>query len=448
MNFSDSKIFFILILLFSPILSFAQVSHVVFVTEEQSIKPNESSGAITIQTQNSSAESENVGETSDVFLQSSSPTGKFSSNAENWEDAEKMTMNSNWANRTFYYKDSAMGTFTINVRVVGRTSLKEWTASQKITVSSSETINNNTSGEVLSANTESSMIPAESATSGAVAPSYATLASQLEVSAGGDRLTTPGSPISFQALIKKNNYSNSAVKFQWSFGDGYTDDGALVSHIYKYPGDYAVVLNARAGNTFAVARLKVKVAQLDLKLAETDAYVEISNNATSEVNLFNWKIISNHKGFIFQPDTIIFPKSNIKIDRSLLKIKGEQEENTVLKNHLGEVVASLPKITEAEDLKEASARMNEIWRETASVLDKAMVLNLVKESEPKPVKKIVPEEAGEIAGESVEYRQMLEDGADTEPLGEVIYESPTRKSFISKMMGFLIDLFAPLGEVD
>ena len=118
-----------------PAVSHAQVSKIVFTTEPQTVKPSEISGTTTIQTQDSLSVSTAVGETSDVFVTSSSATGEFSSNAMNWESVTKMTMNKNWANRTFYYKDSTVGTYTISVKVVGRTSLKEWNASQTITVS-------------------------------------------------------------------------------------------------------------------------------------------------------------------------------------------------------------------------------------------------------------------------------------------------------------------------
>ena len=124
------------------------------------------------------------------------------------------------------------------------------------------------------------------------------LSAQLEIIAGNDRTTSPGSPIWFQATIKKNTTS-AGPELNWSFGDGNIGVGSLVSHTYKYSGDYAVVLNARAGDIFSVSRLKVKVVESNLSISDKGEYLEITNNSGAEINLFNWKVENKGRGIYF-----------------------------------------------------------------------------------------------------------------------------------------------------
>lgn len=421
------------IFLLLPLFVSAQVSKISFTTLEQNIKPNTLSEAITIQTQDSSGSSLQTTETLDLEFLSTSATGEFLNSSGN---AAAKTMNANTANRTFYYRDSNQGTFTLTVNATGRTSGEQWSVSQKITVSADgETA---PVGEVLAANTGNSGTQnSQSATSGAATPAYSTPTSQLDVLAGSDRATAPGSPISFQATIKKNNVANSAVSFSWSYGDGNVGEGALVSHMYKYPGEYAVVLNARAGNSFAISRFKVRVLDPKISITDKGDYTEIANETNGEINLFNWKLVKNGQAFIFQPDTIILPKSKMLIDDSLLTMKGQEEGEMVLKNFLGQVVAKSSTMTDQVQRAELSNKLQSMKLEATALL------STVKPSAaPRGIAvKVSAVKQGEVAGESVEYQEMLKEGTSTEPLGEVIYESPIKKNTFQKVVEWVIQIF-------
>ncbi len=106
----------------------AAVAKLEFVTPARLVAP----GAISEKLTASSGEA--VGETSDLFLTSSSPTGEFSSNNSNWQTVTKLTWNNNWANRSFYYRDSTSGAHTITVTLTTRATRNSWTANQTITV--------------------------------------------------------------------------------------------------------------------------------------------------------------------------------------------------------------------------------------------------------------------------------------------------------------------------
>lgn len=421
------------IFLLLPLFVSAQVSKISFTTLEQNIKPNTLSEAITIQTQDSSGGSLQTTETLDLEFLSTSATGEFVNSSGN---AVTKTMNANTANRTFYYRDSSQGTFTLTVNATGRTSGEQWSVSQKITVSvDGESV---PVGEVLAANTTNSTTQnSQSATSGSATPAYSTPASQLEVLAGSDRVTTPGSPVSFQATIKKNSSANSSVNFSWSYGDGNVGEGALVTHIYKYPGEYAVVLNAKSGNNFAISRFKVKVLETKISLTDKGDHTEITNETNGEINLFNWKLVKNSQAFIFQPDTIILPKSKILIDDSLLTMKGQEESGVVLKNFLGQVVAKSSTIIDQIERAELSNKLQSMKLEATALL------SAVKPSAAPGgiVVKVPAVKQGEVAGESMEYQEMLKEGTSTEPLGEVIYESPVKKNTFQKVVEWVVQIF-------
>ncbi len=325
---------------------------------------------------------------------------------------DKVDMSEGWTAGDPVTKDTAQ-----------RLSSGNWTTA----VPTPKAVNSYSSSDINAGSGSGSSASSLSATSGAAEPTYATAVSKLEVSAGGDRLTSPGSPISFQAEIKKNSVSNSAVGFSWSFGDGYVGEGALVSHTYRYPGQYAVVLNSKAGNNFAVSRLKVRVIEPDITLVRAEPgqgdFIEIANNSAYELNLFNWKIVDDHQGFVFQPDTIILPKSKLRFDRSLLKMRGEAEENLVLKNHLGQVVASAPKKMSESELKEIAAKTVDVQKQTYELAEKVRIMSPALAVQTKITEKTVPEEKAEEA--------------PSEPENNLLYEAPKSEGIFVRLTNFV-----------
>lgn len=106
------------------------ITQIVFITNPQTFDLGATSTVLTVQTQNASGTSEQVGATTKLNL-SSTGGGEFSSSDTNWDPVSQLTMNSNWANRSFYYRPSTSGAETITVTPEGQT----WTpATQIITV--------------------------------------------------------------------------------------------------------------------------------------------------------------------------------------------------------------------------------------------------------------------------------------------------------------------------
>ena len=126
-------IFSILLL---PLAAAAAVAKLEFVPPARGAAPGVISEKITVQTQTADGQSETIGQTADATFKSSSPTGEFLNES---GDPVKITWNSNWANRTFYYRDSNVGNYTLTITVVGRDGESSWTASQTITIGQAAT---------------------------------------------------------------------------------------------------------------------------------------------------------------------------------------------------------------------------------------------------------------------------------------------------------------------
>ena len=117
----------------SELCSAAGVVQFVFTSEPQIVLLNTLSDPITIQAQNESGVQESTTETTDLTFTSSSPTGQFLSST---GKQSSKTMAKGTANRTFYYSDTALGTFTLSVTAVTRTSKKSFSTTQQITIAS------------------------------------------------------------------------------------------------------------------------------------------------------------------------------------------------------------------------------------------------------------------------------------------------------------------------
>ncbi len=289
----------------------AAVAGLIFTTDEQVIAVGATSDKITVST------GEAVGETADITLSSSSPTGEFSSSNTNWQATNQLTWNSNWANRSFYYRDSAAGTATLTVRLTTRTSGQSWSAVQTITVGNAAGSSDNGTGNAGTDNaagsgsspgsTTSSNSSSSAALSSHSSPSPVSnlkIASKLAVSAGRERLAAVGAPVWFEAAAEGGE---NEPRFRWSFGDGAADVGRTVRHAYRLPGNYEVVLNAVAGDERAVSRTRVRVVRPELVFRPSSAgdglgwRLDLSNTGQTEINLGGWRLGQ----FVFPDDTII-----------------------------------------------------------------------------------------------------------------------------------------------
>jgi hypothetical protein len=359
-------------LLFLPQISFAEVDRFVFTTEPQTIKPNELSGPITIQAQNNASSQENVVETIDMVFTSSSNTGEFLNSS---GGVVSKTMSKNTANRTFYYKDSKEGEFLITVTLTGRDSQKSFSASQKIKVSSTgQTENNNQiSGSNTSTNTTSSTNTEDKSSHSSPAPTTGSKdILDFEISAGRDRFSSVGSEIIFQATaLKLNGLSSSNINYIWNLGDGTKKEGNIISHKYRFAGEYNVVLNGSFSDKSAVSRIKVLVIDPILDLEITSNGVAVLNKSDGEVNLGEFILESGVYRFVFPKDTIIGKNKKIILSKELFNVF---ENKVILKNPLLNEIARIDK----NILKTENIAIIDISTTTTKLPENTKVLEIPK----------------------------------------------------------------------
>ncbi len=425
------KLRYILIpLAFLATTAYAEVSQFNFTTEVQTIKPNTDSGAITVQSQDSSGASEPIAETFDLVFTSTSGTGAFLSTSGNPISA---TMSKNTSNKNFIYRDSAEGSFTITVKATGRTSGKSFTITQPITVSSgavystsTPTSTNENQNSSNSANTQPVVIYVYSAHSSPAPLSETENKISFEVSGGRDRLTSVGNEVLFKATVTKSqNISTQAISYKWSFGDGSISTGNTVNHSYKFPGDYVVVLNANGSDNEAVSRVNVKVVEPQFQISKVENGVMVLNNSKYEINLEGWSFGDKQNIFIFPKDTIIPAGKAITFPDDVTGLKGD----VALYNPLGKSVGSFPikdagyevglsttTISDA-DLKNIQAKINDVKSEVSRIS-----LKINKSSAPGSIAKTM--EKAESATTSINK---------FENTATVIYSAQSNSSALGKM---------------
>ncbi|MEI8337800.1 MAG: PKD domain-containing protein [bacterium] len=364
--------------------STANISGLVFTTNSQTIKPNEISKSITAQTQNSSGTSEQVDETNDSTFTSSSPTGQFLNSSGN---PVTTTMSKNTSSRTFYYKDSTEGTYTLTVSIKGRDSGKTFSATQQITISSSSSGGNtdpgNGTGTSTATTTATTTATSASSTttetnnnlSGSYVYSYSsgTPLSQfseddfdLKVFAGRDRVVFLNSPVKFNAQIKTIN-SQGNLNYSWSFGDGSSSNSKSVEHYYAFPGTYNVVLNVTNGITDAVSSSKIEVVEPNISLTfsggQGNSFAQINNNSNKEMNLAGYRIAYGTRSLIIPQDTIISANSNIKIP---LQISGEEKVSLAYPNG-SEIATAISETSKNAEIAEIKSQIDVIENKIALI---------------------------------------------------------------------------------
>ena len=356
-------------IIFSPLFVSAEVSYIDFTNPVRSVISGEASKVITIELKNSSGVGEALGETGTLTLTSTSPTGRFVNNPTEMKDLS-LTINSNWKSRSFYYTDSTEGTFIITAIITGKISGKSFTNSQTIIVGQGDNTDNsntdsdtdnsdndNTSTENDSDDTTSqneTVVTKDTSSHGSSKRlSTYSKKSSVKVGAGRARTVLVNTPIYFEPeTSQKNDIRTKRGDFVWSFGDGSSDSGRFVKHTYYFPGEYNVVLNTKEYGEEVVSRTKVKVIEPSVEIVDVvtgdHGYVEIKNNSSMEVNINGWDIKSGKRHYLVAEDTIIDPKSSIKIPNKVMMFDPVDEVSFVYPNDEVHMVYSPKKKVDTE----------------------------------------------------------------------------------------------------
>lgn len=300
------RLFFVF--LFSVNVVFAgDITQVVFINDQRTVKPDEAA-LLTIQLQYSG----DSHPTACMLMTTNSSTGQFSSSETNWNSVDKLTINSNWTNKNFYYKDSILGAYSITVKIISGMSCSavtdqeaQWTAEQNIIISggsSSET----TSPQISQTSELATVVgwPAEP---------------QIYADAGADKTAVAGADVVFTGkALGLDKEPLDGARFLWSFGDGSMTEGQNVRHVYKYPGEYIVVLDVSSGKYSASDRSMAKIIPNQLEIIEANQnYIKLHNGSNAELDISFWFLKAENSLFKFPANTFIKTNKDLMIDSSI-----------------------------------------------------------------------------------------------------------------------------------
>jgi len=330
-----ASIFFIFACGAGVALASGDVSSVVFTTNSQTIKLNEISEIISIQTQDASGVSADILQTACLELAANSNTGEFSSSNTNWNPVKILTMSKGSANRNFYYKDSIVGNYELSVKVSLRPEGKpacaswpkeewdiKWNAKQNVIVSSGFSNASSQENQSSSASNSSSLSSAgEVIASGSVAYNYKN--EQISAKAGEDKTAVAGADIVLEgnALgFKKEPLQNA--RYLWTLGDGSYKEGKNIRHIYKYPGNYIAVLNVSSGDVSASDRINIKIIPNELRIIETkNEFIKLKNKSGIILDISGWFLKAGGAIFKFPDYSLVAANSELMISSDVSGIK-------------------------------------------------------------------------------------------------------------------------------
>jgi len=316
------KIFIAFIFLLGANIAFAgDITQISFTNEQRAVKPNEVA-SLTIQLQYSG----DSHPTSCMLISSNSGTGEFSSSNTTWNSVDKLTINSNWTNKNFYYKDSIAGTYTIIAKVATVSCSNftnqetPWTAEQNIIISD---------GSGSSTTVVESM---ESPTPGVGSNNSWPVEPQIFANAGEDKIAVAGADIIFtgQALGLDKKPLDGA-RYLWSFGDGAATEGKSVKHFYKYPGEYIAFLNVSSGEYSAGDSALIKVIPNQLKIIEANGdFIKLKNDSSATLDISGWFLRKADKLFKFPQTTLIKSGAVLTIDSSISGLSADDGKSDLL----------------------------------------------------------------------------------------------------------------------
>ncbi|MFA6257839.1 MAG: lamin tail domain-containing protein [Candidatus Paceibacterota bacterium] len=155
--------------------------------------------------------------------------------------------------------------------------------------------------------------------------------------------------------IKTNvlGFSNENVvlgRASWNFGDGSSfeqiNNFEKFSHIYYYPGEYVLFLeyyqNSFSKIPEATSKMVIKVLPTTVSISKVgdakDFFIELSNNASSDIDISNWVINANGKTFILPKNSVIMSKKQMTISGKLTGFTLGDQNNLKLYSGTGELV--------------------------------------------------------------------------------------------------------------
>lgn len=110
-----------------------------------------------------------------------------------------------------------------------------------------------------------------------------------------------------------------SLQYSWNFGDTYTSEGKKVTHAFRHPGEYVVMLFASYARHSGTARHEITVLPTSFSISRTESGdVLIHNNARYEVDLSGF-LVRGDRTITIPGGTILLPNATLTIERSRLE---------------------------------------------------------------------------------------------------------------------------------
>lgn len=119
-------------------------------------------------------------------------------------------------------------------------------------------------------------------------------------------------PVEFSAG-PSDGMARRTMRYAWNFGDGETDTGSDVGHIYRGIGTYVAVVEAYHNKETMLARQEVTV--LPVKVSLTPAaggLLTITNTGPAEIDLFGMSLRGKTQ-FFFPRHSLVLPGASITV---------------------------------------------------------------------------------------------------------------------------------------
>jgi hypothetical protein len=160
-------------------------------------------------------------------------------------------------------------------------------------------------------------LPAATATKKASDPKTIELKipnTELSLAIDSPKIGYVGEKVAFSAVASGIGETLlQSLQYEWNFGDLATGGGATPSHIFEYPGEYAVTLYASHARHEQAAEAKITILPVALSLERgTNGDLLIHNNDQYEVDVSGYAI-EGATAKVFPPRSILLPHATIAL---------------------------------------------------------------------------------------------------------------------------------------
>lgn len=127
---------------------------------------------------------------------------------------------------------------------------------------------------------------------------------------------------SMQAVVYDNDGRiRHEAQVTWIFGDGAERSGEVVRHAYREPGQYALVVRARAGKGFAEKVIPVRAEEALLEVADVFGRgVRISNKHERLFDLSSWVLKADREEYVLPNGTYLLPETGVIFPSAITRI--------------------------------------------------------------------------------------------------------------------------------